>query len=367
MTLAEGYAALDRICRAARKGRVDEHERRYTLLRLKRFRVDEMKRRIGHDRRHARRSGTQARRSGRECRARKPARQRFRYRPAGLSVFSALHRSHGAKICAPRSRKSSASRRCQLDLTNAFPGSEKPGIRHRAAGQAPGRNRGAPRAIAPGRNGDGPPSAQTRAAPGLSRPGPAWFAAPPRDGCAWHILRRIRAGLVMSISERISPVARTPDLAWFFLSEALVAAARLGRHGRPHANETFPMRACCWRLRILVMLLGGISLLGYHTRPGALMLFAFTIVVSALITTIGESPMRSTATPILFSTSSSAIWRSPAGCCFWSGWVPGLRARQPSQGTSAGARIAQSYFALKTHTLFVTAGLDPGRPSIKIK
>ena len=64
-----------------------------TLLRLKRFRVDEMKRRMATIDAMKSRSGTQARRSGRQCGARKAARRRFRYRPPGLSVLPAFHRS----------------------------------------------------------------------------------------------------------------------------------------------------------------------------------------------------------------------------------------------------------------------------------
>jgi putative oxidoreductase len=47
-----------------------------------------------------------------------------------------------------------------------------------------------------------------------------------------------------------------------------------------HISDAGPLLA----LAIAVMILGGVSLfLGYHTRPGALLLFGFTVVVSVLI------------------------------------------------------------------------------------
>ena len=88
----------------------------------------------------------------------------------------------------------------------------------------------------------------------------------------------------MSISERISPLIGRMAIAWFFLSEAwfrlqnwegTVALMQV-----KHISNATPLLA----LAIIVMVLGGVSLvLGYHTRPGALLLFGFTVVASALM------------------------------------------------------------------------------------
>ena len=161
-TLSEGYAALSDILDGAGKGGRDEPDR--YLLRLKRFRVDEMKRRIATIDAMKSRSGTQALRSGRQCRARKTARRRFRHRPAGLSVLPALHRSAPRKSAHHAEGNRARARHRPARSHQRLPGSEEPGIRHRAAGQAPGRNRDPPRPVAPGRNGAGPPSAQAHPA-----------------------------------------------------------------------------------------------------------------------------------------------------------------------------------------------------------
>lgn len=85
----------------------------------------------------------------------------------------------------------------------------------------------------------------------------------------------------MSVSEHISPLLGRWIMAWFFLSEAwwrlndwdgTVTLMRL-----KHVPDATPLLA----LALVVMVLGGLSLvLGYHTRQGALLLFAFTIIVS---------------------------------------------------------------------------------------
>jgi putative oxidoreductase len=88
----------------------------------------------------------------------------------------------------------------------------------------------------------------------------------------------------MSISERISPLLGRLIIAWFFLGEAwwrlndwegTVTLMRM-----KHIPNATPLLA----LAVLVMILGGISLvLGFHTRPGALLLFGFTVIASMLI------------------------------------------------------------------------------------
>ena len=88
----------------------------------------------------------------------------------------------------------------------------------------------------------------------------------------------------MSISERISPFLGRLTLAWFFLSEAWWRlndweGTVMLMHMK-HISDAGLLLA----LAVIVMILGGISLLlGYHTRPGALLLFGYTMVVSALM------------------------------------------------------------------------------------
>lgn len=88
----------------------------------------------------------------------------------------------------------------------------------------------------------------------------------------------------MSISELISPLLGRLVLAWFFLSEAWWRInnweGTIALMHMKHISNAAPLLA----LALFVMVLGGISLmLGYYTRPGALVLFGFTIIVSVLI------------------------------------------------------------------------------------
>lgn len=85
----------------------------------------------------------------------------------------------------------------------------------------------------------------------------------------------------MSISEWISPFLGRLILAWFFLSEAWWRFndwnGTLALMHAKHIEDAIPLLA----LALIVMVLGGISLIfGYHTRPGALLLFGFTVAVS---------------------------------------------------------------------------------------
>lgn len=88
----------------------------------------------------------------------------------------------------------------------------------------------------------------------------------------------------MSISEHISPFLGRLILAWFFLSEAWWRLndwnGTLTLMHMKHIHNATPLLA----LALVVMVLGGISLVfGYHTRPGALILFGFTVIASALL------------------------------------------------------------------------------------
>lgn len=85
----------------------------------------------------------------------------------------------------------------------------------------------------------------------------------------------------MSISERISPLMGRVIIAWFFLSEAWWRLndwdGTLALMHMQRISNAMPLLA----LAILVMVLGGLSLiLGYYTRQGALLLFGFTVIAS---------------------------------------------------------------------------------------
>jgi putative oxidoreductase len=88
----------------------------------------------------------------------------------------------------------------------------------------------------------------------------------------------------MSISEVISPFLGRLIIAWFFLSEAWWRASdwdgTVTLMNMRHIPGAPPLLA----LVILLMVLGGIFLLlGYHTRTGALILFALTVITSAVM------------------------------------------------------------------------------------
>lgn len=85
----------------------------------------------------------------------------------------------------------------------------------------------------------------------------------------------------MSISERISPFLGRFVIAWFFLSEAWWRInnweGTITLLHMKHVSSATPILA----LAIVLMVLGGISLLvGYQTRIGALILFGVTVVMS---------------------------------------------------------------------------------------
>jgi len=88
----------------------------------------------------------------------------------------------------------------------------------------------------------------------------------------------------MSISETISPFLGRVILAWFFISEAWWRIrdwdGTVTLMHMKHIANAEPLLA----LTILLMALGGISLLlGYYARTGALILFALTIIMSVMI------------------------------------------------------------------------------------
>lgn len=82
----------------------------------------------------------------------------------------------------------------------------------------------------------------------------------------------------MSFSELISPLIGRWVFAWFFLSAAWQRAAHWSATISLMALQHIPAPPPFLALALIVMILGGLSLLlGYHTRHGAMLLFGFTV------------------------------------------------------------------------------------------
>lgn len=100
----------------------------------------------------------------------------------------------------------------------------------------------------------------------------------------------------MSLSEHISPLLGRLAIAWFFLSEAFARARDWDTTVTLMSMSHVPEAPLLLVLALVVMILGGLSLLlGYHTRHGAMLLFAFTVVVTLLMHaywTIGDPVAR---------------------------------------------------------------------------
>ena len=131
-----------------------------TLLRLKRFRVDEMKRRIASI--EAMRADLERKLADLDDNVARE-KQRAGDSDIGRLAFPSFLRSIEARRENLRTTLKEIEREyaaAQLDLTDAFQDLKVAGSRDRAAGQAAGRNAGAPRADPPGRDGVGAPPAQ---------------------------------------------------------------------------------------------------------------------------------------------------------------------------------------------------------------
>jgi len=88
----------------------------------------------------------------------------------------------------------------------------------------------------------------------------------------------------MSFSEFISPLVGRFAFAWFFLSEVYARAGAWEANVSLMAMKQIPAPPLLFALAILVMVLGGLSLiLGFHIRPGAMLLFGFTVISSVLM------------------------------------------------------------------------------------
>ena len=88
----------------------------------------------------------------------------------------------------------------------------------------------------------------------------------------------------MSFSELISPLVGRVVLAWFFLSAALHYASQWQASVLMLSMQRAPSPALLLAIGIVVMLVGGISLLlGFHARYGAMLLFSFTLLATLLM------------------------------------------------------------------------------------
>jgi len=88
----------------------------------------------------------------------------------------------------------------------------------------------------------------------------------------------------MSFSELISPFIGRLALAWFFLAEAYSRAAAWDANVTKMAMLNLPAAPLLLTAAVIVMFVGGISLvLGFHARHGAMLLFGFTIAATVLM------------------------------------------------------------------------------------
>jgi putative oxidoreductase len=98
------------------------------------------------------------------------------------------------------------------------------------------------------------------------------------------IIDYAQLGGAMSFSERISPFLGRSAIAFFFLTEAWMKLASFETTAALLRSENVPAAAALLVVAVTIMVLGGLSLiLGYHVRHGALLLFAFTVIVTVLL------------------------------------------------------------------------------------
>jgi putative oxidoreductase len=85
----------------------------------------------------------------------------------------------------------------------------------------------------------------------------------------------------MSFSEQVSPLIGRFVLAWFFAVQAIAYSGSWDATIQLLALRNVPAPPAMLALGLVVIWLGSISLaLGYHTRYGAMLLFAFMIVMA---------------------------------------------------------------------------------------
>jgi putative oxidoreductase len=82
----------------------------------------------------------------------------------------------------------------------------------------------------------------------------------------------------------MSPLVGRLALAWYFLRAAIFYAGNWDATVSLMALKHVPAPPALLALALIVMFLGGISLvLGYHARYGAILLFGFTIAATLLM------------------------------------------------------------------------------------
>jgi len=88
----------------------------------------------------------------------------------------------------------------------------------------------------------------------------------------------------VSFSELISPLLGRLALAWFFLSAAFKMGGDWDTQVDLLTMAHLPAPPVLLALSLIVMVLGGLSLLlGFHARHGAVLLFVFTVLVTMLL------------------------------------------------------------------------------------
>ncbi len=88
----------------------------------------------------------------------------------------------------------------------------------------------------------------------------------------------------MSFSETISPLLGRAAIARFFLSEVFTRAGAWQANVQLLEMRHLPVAPLLMLVALIVMILGGLSLLlGFHARYGALLLFAFTLISTMLM------------------------------------------------------------------------------------
>ena len=88
----------------------------------------------------------------------------------------------------------------------------------------------------------------------------------------------------MSLAEMISPFLGRLALAWFFLSDAYLRAIDWNGTIALMAEKNIPAPGVLLFVALSAMVLGGLSLLlGFRTKVGALLLFAFTVASTVML------------------------------------------------------------------------------------
>ena len=85
----------------------------------------------------------------------------------------------------------------------------------------------------------------------------------------------------MSFSETISPFFGRCAFAWFYLTSAMDIVGNWRSLALAMADKHVPLPSLVLLLALILLIMGGISLLfGYHTRHGAILLFGMTMLAA---------------------------------------------------------------------------------------